>query len=141
MEELSDCQNPIPPDKLEDAMTVVTTMFGNGSIGRNAVVQDSRQLSELATAFADPEKVKLLRSGKDLLEVLDKTQPIGRKLDNNLVQAQDLLSDLVSSVSQTPPSADLARKHLETSRKTQALAVDLAKRLKDAATDPEVDDG
>ncbi len=139
--EISDCQNPIPPDRLDSAVTVVTAMFGDGSVGRSAAVQDSRQLSDLAKAFADPEKVRLLRSGKDLLEVLDSTQPIERKLEDNLAQARDLLSDLVSSVSQTLPSADLARKHLEISRRTRALAVALDNRLKDAARGPDVDDG
>ena len=124
---------PIPEEKMEDAATVVETMFGNRSIGRSAAVRDSRQLPDLAKAFADPEKVMLLKSGNDLITVLDTTKPIGKKLEDNLSQARDLLSDLVSSVSETPPSADLAEKHLGTSNRTRALATDLARRLKDIA--------
>ncbi len=71
----------VAPDKLDNAVTVVTTMFGDGSIGRSAAGQDSSQLSDMAKTFADPQKVILLRSGKSLLEVLDSTQPTERKLE------------------------------------------------------------
>ena len=139
--EISGDPQPIPEDSMENAATVLIAMFGNRSIGRSAAVQDSRQLSDLAKAFADPEKVALLRSGKDLTTVLDTTKPIGQKLEDNLSLSRDLLSDLASSVTETPPSADLAGKHLGTSNKTRALATDLARRLKDIADGLELDVG
>lgn len=138
-EKVSERQNPIPDDKLTNAATVVQTMFGNRSSGRSAAVVDSRQLSELAKAFADPEKVALLKSGKDLVTVLDITKPIETKLEENLSQVRSMLSDLVSTVSETPPALETAKQHLGTSVKVRSLAADLAKRLKEI-TDKEFED-
>ena len=138
-EKVSEGQNPIPNDKLANAATVVETMFGNRSSGRSAAVVDSRQLSDLARAFSDPEKVALLKSGKDLVTVLDITKPIEIKLEENLSQVRSILSDLVSTVSETPPSLETAKQHLSTSVKVRSLAADLAKRLKEI-TDKEFED-
>lgn len=138
-ERVSEQPNPIPDEKLSNASTVVETMLGNRSLGRSAAVVDSRQLSELAKAFADPEKVALLKSGKDLVTVLDITKPIETKLEENLGQVRSMLSDLVSTVSETPPSLETAKQHLGTSIKVRSLAADLAKRLKEI-TDKEFED-
>nr|WP_321463998.1 hypothetical protein [uncultured Cohaesibacter sp.] len=130
-EKVSEKVNPIPSNKLENAVTVVSSMFGDRSIGRSAAVSDSRQLSELAKAFSDPEKVALLNSGRDLDTVLDITKPIETKLEENLTHVRAVLFDLVSSVSENEPSIEVAKKHLPTSVKTRGLSIDLAKRLKE----------
>lgn len=138
-EKISERQDPIPVDKLPNAATVVQAMFGNRSTGRSAAVVDSRQLSDLAKAFVDADKVALLKSGTDLVTVLDVTKPIETKLDENLSQVRSILSDLVSTVSETPPSLDTAKQHTGTSVKVRSLAADLAKRLKEI-TDKEFED-
>ncbi len=138
-EKISERPNPIPREKLQNAATVVQTMFGSRALGRSAAVVDSRQLSDLAKAFADSEKVALLRSGKDLVTVQDITKPIETKLEENLNQVRSLLSDLISTVSETPPSIAVAKAHLGTSVKVRSLAADLAKRLKEI-TDKEFED-
>jgi hypothetical protein len=130
-ERISESKNPIPTDRIANATTVVQTMFGNRSTGRSAAVVDSRQLSELAKAFSDPDKVAHLRSGKDLVTVLDITKPIEAKLEENMGQVRSILSDLVSSVSETPPSLETARQHLGNSVKVRTLAADLSRRLKE----------
>ena len=123
--------NPIPESKIENAATVVATMFGNRSTGRSPAVVDSRQLSSLAKAFSDSEKVSLLKSGRDLETVLDLTKPIETKLEENIQEVRDILSDLVASISENPPPAEVAKLHLEPSVKARSLSVDLAKRLKE----------
>ena len=138
-ERISERPNPIPRDKLDNATTVVHLMFGDRSSGRSAAVVDSRQLSSLAKALADPEKVACLKSGKDLVTVLDITKPIEVKLDENLGQVRSILSDLVTTVSESPPSIEVAKQHLSTFMKTKSLSVDLAKRLKEIA-DKEFED-
>lgn len=132
-EKISERPNPIPQDKLPNAATVVQAMFGNRSSGRSAAVVDSRQLSDLAKAFSDPDKVALLKSGRDLVTVLDITKPIEVKLEENLGQVRSILSDLISTVSETPPALNIAKQHLGTSVKVRSLASDLAKRLKEIA--------
>lgn len=129
--EISGEKNPIKAKKLDDAAFVVSTMFGDKSKGRSSAVVDSRQLADLARAFADPDKVAELKTGKDLITVLDLTKPIDEKLDENLSQVRKLLSDLVSSVVETPPSLESSQKHLGTSVKARTLASDLARRLKE----------
>jgi hypothetical protein len=138
-EKISEQSNPVPEDKLSNAAHVVQSMFGNRSIGRSAAVVDSRQLSDLARAFADPEKVRLLKSGEDLVTVLDKTKPIEVKLEENLIQVRSILSDLVSTVSEDPPSSEVAEKNLNMSLKVRSLSVDLAKRLR-TITEKEYED-
>lgn len=130
-EKISENPNPIPAEKIDNAATVVQSMFGNRSTGRSAAVVDSRQLSDLAKAFADPDKVALLKSGKDLVTVLDITKPIETKLEENLGQVRAMLADLVSTVSEAPPSLETAKQHIGTSVKVRSLAADLAKRLKE----------
>jgi hypothetical protein len=130
-EKITERPSPIPNDKLANAATVVQSMFGDKSKGRSAAVVDSRQLSDLAKAFADPDKVALLKSGKDLVTVLDITKPIETKLEENLSQVRSILSDLVSTVSESPPSLETAKQHLGNSVKVRSLAADLAKRLKE----------
>lgn len=131
LSEISDKFDPIPSDQLENAATVIDCMFGNRSRGRSAAIEDSRQISDLAKTFSDPEKVALLRSGNDLETVLDLTKPIEMKLEEHLGKVRALLANLVSSVSESPPSLDVAKKHIGTTIKVRTLASDLAKRLKE----------
>lgn len=123
--------NPIPKEKIDNASSLVTAMFGDRSVGRSPAIVDSRQLSSLARAFADPDKIALLKSGKDLETVLDLTKPIEVKLEENIQQVREILSDLVASVSEKPPATDVAKRHLEPSVKARSLAVQLAKQLKE----------
>lgn len=141
LEEISERSDPIPADKIDNASTVVKTMFGDRSSGRSAAVVDSRQLSELARAFTDPEKVALLKTGKDLVTVIDQTKPIEVKLEQNLSQVRSILSDLVATISESPPSVETATQHLGTSLKARSLAADLAKRLKEIADSEFGNDG
>jgi hypothetical protein len=131
LKEISGQLDPIPTDRLENAATIIQAMFGDRSAGRSAAVVDSRQLSELAKAFADPEKVALIKSGEDLATVIYQTKPIELKLEENLSQVRGILSNLVASVSESPPSLDVAKRHIGTSTRTRSLATDLARRLKE----------
>ncbi|SPH20355.1 hypothetical protein ASD8599_01091 [Ascidiaceihabitans donghaensis] len=132
-DKVSDKPNPIPETKLGNAATVVQAMFGDRKTGRSSAIVDSRQLVDLAKALSDPDKVALLKTGSDLVTVLDKTKPIEIKLEENLSKIRSILSDLVASVSETPPEIETAKQHLGTSVKVRSSASDLAKRLKEIA--------
>ncbi|MGB0696198.1 MAG: hypothetical protein ACPGOY_11155 [Rhodospirillaceae bacterium] len=127
----SESREPIPKDKIDNATTVVHTMFGDRATGKSAAVFDSRQLSDLAKAFSDSEKVRLLKTGKDLATVLDITKPIENKLEDNLGQIKSILGDLVSTISAEPPNVEVAQQHVPNSQRVRSLAVDLHRRLKD----------
>ena len=139
-EKISERPNPVPEAKLDNATTVVYLMFGNRSSGRSAAVVDSRQLSNLAKAFADPNKVTLLKHGHDLATVMDITKPIEVKLEENLGQVRSILSDLVTTVSESPPSIEIAKQHIDISNKVKSLSADLARRLKEIAEKKSQDD-
>ena len=140
--EISEKANPIKLDKIDNAAFAVAMMFGDKSTARNSAVVDSRQLGDLARAFAEPDKVAELKNGKDLITVLNITKPLEEKLDQNLNQISNLLRDLVSDVVETPPSFEAAHKHLPRARRTRELAIDLFRRLKkivDQDSDSDVD--
>ena len=140
LEEITGKRNPLPNEHLDHAALVVETMFGNKLIGRSSALIDSRQLKDLASAFSDPDKVAELKTGKDLITVLELTKPIEEKLEQNLAQARNLLSNLVSSLSESPPSAEIAQRHLKTAAKTRILAADIWKRLNEIVQDQFEDD-
>lgn len=140
LEEITGKKNPLSTEHLDHAAVVVETMFGNKSIGRSSALIDSRQLKDLASALSDPDKVAELKTGKDLITVLELTKPIEEKLEQNLAQARNLLSDLVLSLSETPPNAEIAQKHLKTAVRTRTLAADISKRLNAIVQDQFEDD-
>jgi hypothetical protein len=98
-------RSPVPAAKLKDAGLVIRALFGDRSKGRNAAVEDSRELSELASIVADPEKLDLLSQGKPVWEILQRTKPFEFRLREGL----RLLSQLLAGVTEDLPSGDTKR--------------------------------
>ncbi|MCU4500006.1 hypothetical protein [Acinetobacter radioresistens] len=85
--------NPIPENKLDDAVFVIDAMFGNSSKGKDALLNDSRELSKFAEALGSPEKVRYLKQWKSLEEVNNLTTDINTRLENILFDSIELLSE------------------------------------------------
>ncbi len=79
--------DPLTEDKLDRGRAVMTAMFGDRSEGRSSAVRDSRQLGDLARAFADPGKAKMLREGKSL----DEIDLVSRPADVRLSEGMDVM--------------------------------------------------
>jgi hypothetical protein len=127
--EISAAADPIPPDKLENAALMVAAMFGDRATGRSAAVADSRQLIDLSRIFSDPEKVALIRAGKDVVAIEELTKPIDQRLEDNLTNVKNMLDGLVSGISANPPSATTVKKYLSLSRQVKNLANQVDKQL------------
>ncbi len=141
--ELGSGEADIPPLKeknLDNAGLVVRCMFGDKSKGRNAAIDDSRQLGALAEALADKEKVRLLKQGEVLANINLMTQPLDQRLADGLATIGNELRDLISRLSEQPISSNSAAELLPRSTKNRRLTNDLDKRLKEIAFDDDEDD-
>lgn len=132
--------SPLKEQNLDNAGLVVRCMFGDKSKGRNSAINDSRQLSELAEALADKEKVRLLKQGEMLADINIMTQPLDQRLTDGLAHIGDELRDLISRLSEQPISSENASDLLPRSTKNRRLTNDLDKRLRKIAFDDEDDE-
>ncbi|MDM2736154.1 ParB N-terminal domain-containing protein [Citrobacter sp. Ct235] len=90
--------NPIDDKKLDNAKLLMTAMFGNKNKGQNSQVKDSRNLGVLAEVVASPEKIVLLKQGKDVEEINDLTQPIGERLTSLMLDIRGRLDECITRV-------------------------------------------
>ncbi|EPD9323742.1 ParB N-terminal domain-containing protein [Escherichia coli] len=90
--------NPIDEKKLDNAKLLMTAMFGNKNKGQNSQVKDSRNLGVLAEIVASPEKVILLKQGKDVEDINDLTQPIGDRLTSLMLEIRSKLDECLARV-------------------------------------------
>lgn len=120
---------PIPAARLRDASTLVVAMFGDKTKGRNAAIEDSREIGDLAAVLGDEEKIALLEAGKSVAEIEFQTQPIDLKLRDGLANCQSILAELTAAVAATPPSTDVAAATFSLARKVNNLSASLARSL------------
>lgn len=132
-------KNPITEPKLKDAGLVVKSMFGDRSKGRNSAIKDSRQLGDLASALADPEKVTMLEQGKAIDEIVRITKPIGDRLRLGLAQVREIQSDLVAGMTEQNVPAEIAVSLVDLANRNRKAAQDIERKLK-AVANPEEDD-
>lgn len=126
-------ESVIAEDKLERGGLLLNLMFGNRTLGRNAAIEDSRQLGKLAAAFTSSEKVQLLREGKPLAEVEVLTQPVERRLEDGLGVIRETLRDLIARLSEQKVGQDVAVELIPVARGNRRMAADLVKRIEEAA--------
>ena len=126
-------RNPVPPPQLENAGTMMRSMFGDRSKGRSSAIDDSRLLGALASAFATTDKVRMLEQGKSLAEIDVLSQPIEKRLAEGLAMIRDELRDLIGRLSEQQISEEAAHALLPSSGKTRRSAVELDRKLRDIA--------
>lgn len=124
---------PVKPEKLQKATLLTQAMFGVRSKGRSAAVEDSRQLGDLASAVANPDKVSLLEQGKTLREIATLTQPLDERLRGGLADVREILADLLARVSEYELAPDIAEPLLPQAMRTRKLATELEKKMREAA--------
>lgn len=138
LEETGARKNPIAEDNLKRAAVLLHSMFGDKSRGRNAAIQESRQIGMLASVFADRGKIRLLEQGKTVGEIETLTQPVERRLAAGLGQIRDTLRDLIARLSEQEISQDVAAELLPMSGGNRKMSVDLDQRIKKVASgDPD----
>jgi hypothetical protein len=126
-------RDPIPKKSLNQAALVTTAMFGNRSTGRNAAIDDSRQLGDLASALASPEKISLLRAGRTIGEIERATKPIQERLTTGLGEVREIQADMLAGLGEHELAAKVALPLVEISAKNRRSASEIEKRLREFA--------
>ncbi len=128
--------DPVPTEKLPQAVELFEFLFGRKSTAKQAAIPESRLLSELAECLDDPNKVSQLRNGKPAADVVwASREPLSRTLEalnsaiSALEEAQSALAEL--SVGQIE-TAERPAKH---ARKLSANIVKLIDRMADGGTE------
>jgi len=126
-------EDPIKDEFLQKASMLIHAMFGNRSKGKSAAVEDSRQLGTLASAVASKEKVSWLEQGKTLSEIEILAQPLEDRLRQGLADVRDIQGDLITRISENDIPIEVATDILPLSGKNRKLAIELDKKIKEAA--------
>lgn len=127
-------RTPIPLEKLDNAGLVVRTMFGDSSRGITPAIEDSRQIPDLAKAFANPEKIAYLRQGKNIKEIERITQPLDELLGNALIEVLGHLREVTGRLSDEDIDQHTASQLLRTASSIKKQADALFKHISNAAT-------
>lgn len=133
-------KNPIKTKNLSRGALVTKAMFGDNSKGRSAAISDSRELGDLASALADPEKVAMLEQGKTVAEITRLSMPIDERLRQGLAQVREIQSDLLSGLTENEIVKTVAEPLLDLATKNKRSSQEIEKKLKTAAFGEEGDE-
>jgi hypothetical protein len=123
---------PIPESNLSKGGVVMRAMFGDRSTGREGAITDSRQLGELASAFADEEKISLIEKGRTIGEIMRMTQPIRDLLRQGLADVRELQAEMIAGLAETPLTPDDAAPLVGLATKNSSTAAEIESRLRGA---------
>lgn len=122
---------PVPQENLDRAGLLCAAMFGDRSRGKNSAVSDSRQLGDLASILASPEKVALLEEGRSVSEIVRLTRPIDDRLRTGFAEIRRLQAEILQGLSEHSLTEVQAEPHLspaQAARRT-AQAIELQIKL------------
>jgi len=114
-------EDPVPEDKLEQAGWVMKFMFGDKTRGVPAVVEDSREIGDLAKAVRDTVMCSRLKEGKALRLVMEETRPSGERLQEGFQRVADQLRDLSGLIVPGSLDDDTARALIEPAKNASKL--------------------
>ncbi len=115
-------EQPVPEDKLEHAGLVMRFMFGDKNRGVPAVVEDSRDIGELAKVVRDTVLCSRLKEGKALRLVMEEARPSVERLQEGFQKVADQLKDLLGLIVPGTLKADTALSLIESARTVSNLA-------------------
>jgi hypothetical protein len=116
-------------EKLNEAAELLVFLFGNKSKNRRPSITDSRQITDLARAVANPESLRLLKRGKTIEEVEQLLKPAKERVADSLLDAQEALQNALTPLSQGEVKAQEANDLLEPSKKVRNLAVEVNNKI------------
>jgi hypothetical protein len=123
--------DPLPTESLPRIRFLFVAMFGSQSLGRNAVIKDSRALGNLASALLDRDKVALLEQGVLLDEAIRLTRPLDERVVENLLEVRRLQGEVTSTLAQQPISSEVATEHLPLVQGNRRAAGAIEKSFRD----------
>ncbi|MAP08993.1 MAG: hypothetical protein CMM00_09355 [Rhodopirellula sp.] len=128
---------PLEDEKLGDGGELLTFLFGNKSKSRQPAITDSRQISDLAKAIANPQSRRLLSRGKSVVDVQEFLKPAKERVLDSLLDAQQSLSNALAPLSEGEVKADDAEELRAPSRKVRNLASDVSKKINELTDEGE----
>jgi hypothetical protein len=132
---------PVPENKLDAAGWVMRFMFGDKNHGVAAVVEDSREIGDLAKAVRDTVLCGRLKEGKPLRLVIEEARPSGERLQEGFQRVADQLRDLSGLIVPGSLSAATAQAVIEPARTVANLAKKALADLRTIAAGEDEDDG
>ena len=126
--------NPVKTQNLSKASLVTKSMFGDRSKGKSAAISDSRELGDLASAFANPEKVSMIEQGKTIEEITRLSKPIDERLRQGLAQIREIQTDLISGLTEHQIPVSVAEPLVELATKNKRSAQEIEKKLKETVS-------
>jgi len=126
---------PIPEKYLPRGGVIVRAMFGDRASGRDGAITDSRQLGELASVFADEEKISLLEAGKSVEEINRLTQPAHDLLRTGLAEVREIQAELIRSLTENRIEPEQAAGLIVLAKRNSNSAQSIEQHLVDAARD------
>ena len=100
----------------------MTFMFGDKNRGIAAVVEDSRELGDLAKAVHDPVMCSRLKGGKKLRLVIEEARPSVERLQEGFQKIADQLMDLSGLIVPGNLESDAARGLIDPAKNVSNLA-------------------
>lgn len=133
-------KNPVPPDRLNDAATLVRMICGSKRDDFAPSIQESRDLRDLAEAVRVPELFSRLKRGQSLREVVREIYAANDRILENLTAAMEPLEDSVTLLTKTPLSSKDAQPLVSTAKKVRRLSAQAAELLEKQASEGGEDD-
>lgn len=122
-------QSPIPRNRVQDAGFVIRAMFGDRERGVNPVIDDSREISDLASTLADRGEYAELRRGTPVKIIKLRHRPAGERLYEDLKAVELTLVELNSFLTTASISAEEALEHIPQLDSIQKVLSELGERL------------
>jgi hypothetical protein len=126
---------PIPEENLPRGGIVMRAMFGDKSTGKEGAITDSRELGQLASAFADEEKISLIESGHSITEIDRLTQPARDLLRQGLADVRNIQADMIQRLAESPLGAEEAAPLVGLATKNRSTASEIERRLREAGAE------
>jgi hypothetical protein len=124
-------KTPLGKKGLENAGRLFAWMFGQEGV--KPAVQESRDISELARAVADPDKLRLLRVGNTVREVARKSRAPVEQVSDGLTNAQEQLGGVLTIIGEGSVNSVNARECVPLSKRVKSLAIRVNRELQSAA--------
>jgi hypothetical protein len=124
---------PVPANKLNDAGQLMTFMFGDKNKGIPAVVEDSRELGELAKIILVPALRSKLKEGKKVREVIEEARPSSERLFEGFERIGSYMREMSGLVVPGSLNPKDARQLIDPAHSVENLARKLLKDVREIA--------
>ncbi len=115
---------------MDDAAKLPVLLFGNSEKNKEAAIEDSRQIADLARVIAAPDGLRHLERGKKVTEVLELLQPPTDRVINHLDNARDILTQALAPLMAEEITREQARELEVPSDAVTKLASNIRNEIK-----------